>query len=175
MEQTAEKIKIESDTFALKRDYKYALENLAITKNETAEILTVLEKAKRDLESAQEELTKIKNQISQEKLDWASHRHGELQELEGKKAEAENVIKRKGELNQQEEELRKIELSTVDVRNETRQLELKLKQDSKDLETREKTLLEAHKKVKKEEEKLIKDKQDFKKKVAEVLKEIEKI
>ncbi len=173
--KTVEDIKLENDTFALRRDYKHALENLSLVKKDTAEIISLKDKITVEYEVKQEELRKVQNDISQEKLDWASHRHEELQKIENMKSDANNVLKRKSELNEQEQNLIKIEQRTTDVRNETRQLELKLQKDKIALEVRERALLSAHKKVKDGEVKLQKDKQDFKNKVVEVLKEIEKI
>lgn len=173
MGKTEEDIKIESDTFALKREYKYALENLNGIKKDTAEIISVKDKVTSELHTAEEELTRVKNDISQEKLDWASFRHSELQEIEQKKSEADNVIKRKGELNEQEETIRQIEQRNIDTLNETRRLELKVQDDKNLLEVKERELEKKIEEYELKESKLQKDKMDFKNKVVNVLKEVE--
>lgn len=175
MGEIAEKIMVENDLFALKRDYKYALEKLTAVKKETAEIITEKEKITKELDEAKDQLQVVKNQISEEKLSWASHRHAELEEIEQKKAEADNIIKRKSELNEQEETIRQIEAKNTEVLNETRRMELKLKEDKAELEAKEKELESERKKHKKDIEKLTDDKKSFKNKVLSVLKEVEKI
>lgn len=128
-----EKIKTENDTFALKREYKYALENLSNVKKELSDAISLKETVAEQIEKSQEELTSVKNQISQEKLDWASHRHSELQEIENKRSEAENVLKRKAELNEQEEKIRQDIEKNTQVLNENRRLELVLKEKEQEL------------------------------------------
>lgn len=173
--KTEEDIKTESDTFALKREYKHALENLTAIKKETADLINLKSKIFTEYEAKQEEFKKILNDISQEKLSWATHRHEELKKIESMRAEADSVLKRKSELDAQEMELKKIEANTVEARNEARRLELKLQKDNLDLERKENALLEAHKKVEANEDKLSRDKQDFKNRVAEVFKTIDSL
>lgn len=175
MGQTEENIKIESDTFALKRDYKYALENVTAIKKEVAELMSIKDKLVEDIDTKQEELTKVINDISQEKLDWASFRHSELVELENKQSEANNVLKRKAELNEQEETIRQIEAKNTDILNETRRLELKVKGDITSVESKENQLKIDITTFEEEKLKLIKDKENFKKRVEKVLKEVNEL
>lgn len=172
MEQTESNIKIESDTFALQRDYKYALANMAKIKAEAAIIIATKEKVTKEVEEKQSELTEVLNQIAQEKNDWAQFRHGELIELENKQSEANNVLKRKKELNEQEEALRQIEASDIEVRNETRQLEFRIEQEKTAIEVRENQIKNKEEEVKHREQKLLKESKDFKEKVAKVLEEV---
>lgn len=149
-ENTAENILIENDTFALKREYKRALENLSNIKQETAETLSILEKAKREYEEKQEDLRKVVNDISQEKLDWATHRNGELVQIEEKMSEANNVIKRKKELNEQEEVIRQLEQKNTDILNEIRRIKLEVKEKRLEIENQHKDLEKEKNKLKEE-------------------------
>lgn len=162
MENTEEKIMLENDTFALRRDYKRALEQLTATKAETAEILAILEKAKNEYEAKQEDLRKVVNDISQEKLDWAQHRHAELMEIENKMSEAQNVLKRKAELNEQEQLLRDIEARTTEKLNEQKSLELQHQQAVKLLEAERKQFAEDKKNLADKKQKLEDNKKQFK-------------
>ncbi len=175
MEQTTENIKIESDTFALKREYKYAFENFTSIKKEVAEVLTVKEKVSNELFEAEKELTKVRNDISQQKLDWANYRGAELKELEDKKSAAENILKRKSELNEQEESIRKVEETIIEARNETRRNELKIEEEKIALNVKEKEVKEREEKIKIEKEILEKNKLDFKNKVVEVLNKVNEL
>lgn len=139
-ENTAEKLKIENDTFALKREYKYAMENLAKVKAETVDILTTRDKAFADYETKQTELTEILNRISDEKLAWSTHRHAELAEIEKQQEEVNKVLNQKDILEQKELDLLKKEADITNIRNEARAIELSNKQKETELESREKAL-----------------------------------
>lgn len=170
-EINSEKIMLENDTFALKRDYKRALELLDDTKKETAQVLAILEKANTDYEQKQEDLRKVVNDISQEKLDWAQHRNSELIELENQKSEAQNVLKRKAELNEQEQVIRDLELKNIEILNETRRMELALSDDRKLLEVDQRELEENNKKLKEERLKLEDNKKSLKLELTNFVKE----
>ena len=170
-----ENIKIENDTFALKRDYKHALENLTTTKKEVADLINIKEKLVKEIDEKQAELTKVTNDISQEKLDWASFRHTELVDLETKQTEVDKVLKRKSELDDQEEVIEQKILENTDILNETRRLELKVKDDKTAVEAKENQLKEDKKVFEDDKIKLSKDKEEFKNKVVKVLKEVNEL
>lgn len=172
---TEENLTIERDTFALKREYKYALENLTTVKKDTQDAIDLKEKVSSDVASKQAELTKILNQISEEKTAWAQHRHQELMDIENKQTEVEAVLKRKSELDTQEEKIEKTKQKNSEILQEKRQLEFKMGQDKTALEVREYEIEQQKKDIKNREEKLLKNTQDFKQKVIGVLQQIENL
>jgi len=175
MEQNEQNIKMESDTLNLKREYKYAVENLNRIKTDTSEAIATKERVTKEINERNEDLVKIIAEISDAKLNWALERQKQLDEIDEKNAQADNVLKRKGELNEQEESIRKIETKNTEVLNETRRLELKVKQDQAIFETTKKEVEKDRIKIDKEKIKLSKDKEDFKKKVEEVLKSVNEL
>lgn len=175
MEMTEENLKIENDTFALKREYKYALENLTNVKKDTVAAITMKDSINTELLNKKSELQDILNKISDEKVRWAQHRNTELMELENKQSEVENVLKRKSELNEQEEETRQLLFKNEKVINENRQLEFKMSQDKTALEVEDNKLKNRELEMTRREEKLEKNKANFKEKVVGVLKEAENL
>lgn len=170
-----EKLKIENDTFALKRDYKHALERLEIVKTETNEILSIKDKALKDLDEAREEFKNIKNEISQEKLDWTTHRVAELEEIDSKKDKVESILSREESLNTKEIQNKAILDKNTEILNEKKRLELKLKDDMTALEVKEREIDDKKKEIETKIEDLEINKINFKSKVVEVLKQIELI
>ena len=175
MEQTESKLKLEGEILALKREYKYALENLNRVKVDTAEIISTKERITKEIGERNEDLNKILNEISEHKLTWALEQQGQMDEISIKKAEADKILERKGELDIQEEKIKKIASDNVEVRNETRRLELKIKEDQTALKVKERELEEERGQLEKEKIKIQKGQSDFKKKVSEVLKEVENL
>lgn len=172
---TEEKIKIEAETALLKREYKYAMENLSRIKAETNEILTTRDRLAGELKASSEELNKVLLEISDAKLRWMSEKQAELDLIADKNAQADNIIKRKAELNEQEEAIRKLEASDIEIRNETRRLELKLAGDKTALEHEKKELEEKQEQFNKTIADIESNRADFKKRVEKVLKEVDKL
>jgi chromosome segregation ATPase len=174
-QNTEEKLKIEGEILNLKRELKYATENLARVKADTQDVINTKERITKEIGERNDDLTRILNEISDQKLAWALERQGQLDEIANKRSEADNILKRKGELNEQEERIRKIEQSEISARNEARQLELKVK-DEKDIVNAERRRLEDDiKEFEKEKVKFAKDKENFKEKVIKVIKTVENL
>lgn len=171
MEQTEQKLIIEGEIVSLKREHKYALDTLGRVKADTAEIIGVKERVTKEIEARQLELTKVLEDISQEKLKWAIDKQGQLDEIANMKSEAQNVLNRKAELNKQEEDIRQIEAKNTDVLNETRRLELKLEGDKTALKVEKKEIQEEKTAIKTEKVELKKEIQSFKEKLVKVLEE----
>lgn len=167
-----EKIKIESDTFALRRDYKYALENVTRIKAETAEIINVKEKVTKEVSEKQQALTDLLNQLAQEKNDWAQFRHSQLLEIQDKESAAQNILNRKSELNAQEESIRKFTETNTQALNTNLQLELKLKGDQTALEVKQREIDEEWKKVGVERQRINKDLMRIREKLSVSLQDI---
>jgi len=176
MEQdTEQKLKIETETSLLKREYKHALDNLTRVKSDTNDIIALRDKVTIEIHQRNGELNEILLEISNAKLKWMAEKQSQLDELNDKNAQADNIIKRKAELNEQEEELRKIEADDVEIRNETRRLELKVQAEKDSIDTEKRQLEEDEKELNKREEKLSNDIKDFKKKVSDVLIEVQQL
>lgn len=170
-----EKLKIEGETASLKRELKLIFGQLDSKKQEYHSTSALVEKNKILLEKQNSDLKTVLNDIATSKIEWINEKTQQLNELIKKESEADNVIKRKSELNEQEEKLRQIEQSTIDARNETRQNILTVEGKEATIKAKEREILEREKSIEIEKEKIIKDRLDFKNKVVEVLKKIEKI
>jgi len=172
---TEENLKLESETANLKREYKHALENLTRVKSDTNDIILIKERVTKEIVERNEDLTKIFNEISSEKLNWATKRHQELLDIENQKSEVQNVLNWKADLNKKEEELRKIEAETIEARNEERRLELKNKNTALEFDNREKQIKVLHEELCEKIEKFETDKVEFRKKVVKVLEEVNQL
>jgi len=169
MEQI-DRITIENDTFALKREYKHALEKLSSIKQETVELVDSNTKLEVSIKEKRDELTQITNDISKEKLDWTQHRHAELVEIDAKKDEIASILKKDAELKKKEAEIdAKIQKNTT-VLNENRQLELKLKGDTTALEVKNREVENNRATLAKEVQDFETKKVDFKTKLSELVK-----
>lgn len=173
MEQTEIKIKIEAEILTLKRELKYITENLTWLKADTNEIIATKERVTLEISERNDELNKILNEISDEKLKWALERQAQMDELAEKNSQAENILKRKAELNEQEEKIRQIELSDIEIRNETRRLELKNLADKTASEAILKQIEEDRNTLNEERTKNLQIQEDFKLKLSELIKSYE--
>lgn len=175
MGQTEQSIQIEGEILNLKRELKYATESLARVKADTQDVIATKERVTREISERNEDLTRILNEISDQKLKWALERQGQLDEIALKNSEAQNVLNRKAELNQQEEKIRQIESNEIKARNEARQLEFKNEQTKVDFENREKQIKVLQGIVDEDRKKLEKDKEEFKQRVLKVIKTVENL
>ncbi len=172
---TENELKLNNITVEIKRNYQQASANLEKIQKETAEALNVKRKVEDELAIERDNLNQVKNDISQSKLEWATYKHDEMVKLEAKNSEADNVLKRKAELNEQEQVLRDIESNTIQARNETRELELKIEERETALTVRENDLNKQFKQLEQDKLKIKKDQEAFKEKVGKVLQEVENI
>lgn len=170
-EKIEEKLKIESSITELKRQYKITHGQLEDLKSEYQNIADALGKNKALLEESKVNLTKVNNEISDARLEWMKEKDAEWQKVNAKLAEAENIIKRKQELNDQEQKLRDIEQVTTDKLNEQRQLELKNNQEIKLLEAEKRQHEDNKKKVVAYGKKVEKDKEQFKEELSNFIKQ----
>lgn len=173
--QLEENLKMENATTLIKREYKHALENLAHVKEDTNAILSIKDKVIKEVAEKKIELQETLNQIAKEKTDWLIKRHQEQTELEAKQSEAQNVLNRKKELNEQEETIRQETKKNESVLNENRQLEFKMGQEKTALEVEANRNKSRELDMTRREEKLLKDKKEFQEKVVLVLKEAENL
>lgn len=177
MEQTqlAEKLKIETEILTLKRELKNVMQQTTSLKTEYAAIVALKENTETQLSEQKEYLITVQNDIASAKLSWANERSEEMDKLTQKMAEAENVIKRKAELNAQEETIRQIEAKNIDTLNESRRLELKLGNDKLELDTQSREIEKGKKDLEIKRENNLKEIADFKVSVLKVLKSAEKL
>lgn len=172
---TEENLKTESATLELKREYKYALENLARVKSDTNDILAIKDKARIEVDERNKDLTKVLNDIANAKLIWLQEQNEAWDKVSKKESEADNIIKRKVELNKQEEEIRKIEANNILARDEARRIEFKNEQTATAFEVRENELKNHYKEIKRREDKLVSDHLNFKEQVVNVLSKVHEI
>lgn len=171
MEEIEEKLKLERDIIEARHQYKIIFNQLQDTKKEYHAVLAAVESKAKFLEEQKSYLAEVLKDISNARLSWAIEKDAEWQKINDKMAEAENVIKRKQELNIQEQLLRDIEQKTVEERNEQRQLELKNQQELKLLEAERKQIIEDRKKLLTSKNAFIKDKEHFKEELNNFIKE----
>lgn len=172
MGQNEQTIKIEGDILRLNRELKYATESLARVKADTQDVIATKERVTKEINERNDNLTQILNDISDAKLAWALEKQVQLKELEDKRTEVDSVIKRKAELKEQEETIRKVEAEAVKARNEQRALEFKNEQTELDFENREKQIKVLKKEVDDDRKVFEKDKDNFKDSVIKVLEKV---
>lgn len=177
MEQThtETKLKLEADIAELKRQYKYALENLERVKGDTKDILDLKDRATAEIDARNEELTSLLNEISNEKLTWVVEKQSQIDKLEERESAAQNILNRKDELNAQEEEIRQIEARDTEIRNEARRLELKNESTALEFENREKQIKVLKGELEDKKKEFENDKKAFKDQVIKVLNQAETI
>lgn len=166
-----QKLKIESEVLAIKRELKYATDSLSRVKTDTQDIINTKERVTKEIGERNKELVEVLNDISNAKLTWALERQEQMDSLSQKHKEADEIIKTKSEIAVTLSEIKKVEEKNTDILNETRRLELKVKNDELLLKNREKELENGQKALEKREKTLENDKKEFKNKVLKVLEE----
>lgn len=174
-DKLAEQLKIENDIISLKRELKNVTAQTSSLKTEYAAIVTLKQNTEKQVVEQKEYLQTVLNDIAKIKLEWLQERSTEMDALAQKNAAADNILKRKTELNEQEETIRQIGKKNQDILNETRTLEFKLGQDKTALEVRERELDEQTKKNNVYHENKQKEMLDFKANVLKLIKSVEKI
>lgn len=175
MDKLEEKLNLENEINSKKRDLKLTLTHLDAIKSEYAGTVALVEKNKALIDEQGHFLQKTLNDISFERLQWATEKAQKEQELSEKESAAQNVLNRKAELNEQEEEMRKIEKETTDKRNEYRGLELKVDAEKNALLIIAMQIEDDKKDIVKKEAQLEQNKEEFKGKVRLLIDELTKI
>lgn len=174
-EQIEEKLNLEKAIADLRREYKSIFSQLDAAKKEYNVIIGLNKDKEKILEDNKIYLKEVLEEISGAKTKWMLEKDEEWKKVTDKMSEAENVLKRKKELNEQEQKLRDIQQKDQDILNETRTLEFKLGQDKTALEVEKRQLEEQRKKhselVGKEEQKRV----NFKYKINGFLEECQKL
>lgn len=170
-QQIEEKLNLEKAIADLRREYKSIFSQLDSAKKEYNAIIGLNKDKEKILEDNKTYLKEVLEDISDAKTKWMLEKDEEMKKLADKISEAENVLKRKKELNEQEQKIRDIQQKDQDILNETRTLEFKLGQDKTALEVEKRQLEEQKKKHSdltiKEEQKRV----NFKDKISSFLKE----
>ena len=135
MEQTEEKLRLEKQMIDLRRDVKTWVFNLEEAKREYNSVVAVKDKVEAQIKEQKDYLVQVLGEISDAKVKWAVEKDAEWQKIDGKLSEAENVLKRKKELNEQEQTLRDIQQKTEETYNKNLTLEDKLKMDKVAIDT----------------------------------------
>lgn len=172
---TEENLKLENDTLHAKREYKHALENLERVKSDTNDIISIRDKATRELNERNAEKLRVENDIASMKIAWLQEQSRALDDLSIKNSEADNVLKRKAELNKQEETIRQITAKDIEARDEARRLEFKNEQDKTALDVRESHIEGRKKELDTRESKMASDMKNFKERIIKVIQEVENI
>lgn len=169
--QIDEKLILEKQILDKKREYKLVLSQVEDAKREYNSIMGAIDRNTKVLDEQKAVLKETTEEISLLRLNWATEKADEWDKIERKLSEAENVLKRKAELNTQEQTLRDIEQKNTDILNETRRLELKVRDDivmAENEKNRAKTFLTEAEKIAKEAEK---ERELFKEKISNLLKD----
>lgn len=175
MEPTEQKINIENEITSLKRELKLVSAQLYNAKQELIDINSLKEKNNCIIEEQEVHLQDVLNEISDLKLKWVQEKSIQEEEIAKQFSDAQNILNRKAELNQQEELIRTIEAKNTESVNELRRLEIKLQNDGLILEAKKRELEEKQKTLEIQKEQNTKDKEEFKGQILKVLKQVEKI
>lgn len=167
--QIEEKLNLEGEINTLKREKKHLISETSTAKREYLAIVDLIDTKKKQLEEDKKYHAVVIEEISNAKLSWATEKNSELSKLAEKNSEADNVLKRKAELNLQEEEIRQLVQKDTDVLNEARRLELKVDADKLDLENRERHFEGRKAEFKTKMGEFEDYKKDFKQKVKDLL------
>lgn len=170
-----QKLKLENDIAILRRDLKNTTSQLVGVKSEYTAIIGLIEKNKTLLDEQKKYLQTVLNDIAGAKIAWAQEQNVEKLKLEEKTSAADNILNRKKELNDQEEDIRQLLQKNEKTLNENRTLEFKLGQDKTANDVVENRAKSREADVARREEKLVKDVQELKERVSAVLQEVEKI
>lgn len=173
--QVETKINLEGEIETLRREVKIWTEKLGLIKKEFHVITELIAGKQTMLESVRKDLEKVTAEISTARLSWANEKTSEMDNIKLKNSEADNIIKLKGELNKQQEDIRQETQKNTDVLNENRRLEQKLESDKLVLENKEKTILNELKELETAKNELAKDKENFKQRMTGLLDNLDEI
>lgn len=171
MEPIEEKLKIEKEILDLRREYKQMHGMVAEIKNEYNSIVAVKTKTETQIDEQKAYLREVLADISNAKLRWALEKDEQERAISNKLSEAENVLKRKKELNEQEQSMRVLDQKTTDSLNEMRRMELKVEGDRTSIEAEKRQLELKKEEISQREAKLESDKIQLVDKVKKVLSE----
>ena len=175
MESIETKLNLENDVVALKREFKYLTTQLATLKAEYASVSSLKKTIEEQIEDAQKHATTIQNDVSELKLRWIIERQKQDEEIQKKRAEVQSILDKEVELAKQEIKINDKFEETKALRDEKRQLELKIKDDMTQLESKENALSIRESEIEKNIELLEKNKEQFKQKIVEVLNQVNEL
>lgn len=177
MEQntTETKLKLEGEILILKREFKYASENLARVTTDTQDVINTKDRVTKEIDERNKELTKVLNDISSEKLTWALEKQAQMEKIEEKEKKADEILKKEAGFVEKEVTIKKIEEKNTDVLNETRRLELKVADDMLLVKNKEKEVEASKKEIENDRKELEKKQGAFKERVLKVLKEADNL
>lgn len=170
-----EKLKIEVDITALKREYKNFIAQVSAIKSEYAGTASIVENNKKLIEEQTSYLTDIQNDISNAKLNWMSEKEEQIKEVNVMKHDAQMILDTRAKLTEQQEKIDKTKLENTAILNEIRQAKLDIKRDEDALAVREREIETKDAVLADKYKELEANKQDFKNKVGEVFETIKNI
>jgi chromosome segregation ATPase len=171
MENIEEKLKTEKQMTDLRRELKTLTFDVGEIKREYNLISSAKEKIEKQISEQKDYLTQVLNDISNAKLQWSLEKDGEMQKLSVQLTEAEKIISKKKELDEQETKIKGIKQENTNILNDNRRLELKLAQDKTVLESLKRANEDKEEEMKKSHNVFLKEKAMFKSKVSSLLKE----
>lgn len=166
-----QKLDLEKQLLDLKREYKLIFGKVDIAKKEYNSIVEINKEKERLIQNNKEYLKEVLESISIAKQQWANEKEEEWQKVNVKISEAENVIKKKQELNNQEQLLRDIDSKTQEKLVEIRNIEFKVEQDKTALEVEKNKIKEEQKKILESTKLEEKNREKFKEKIIMLLQE----
>lgn len=170
-----EKLKIEVDITALKREYKNLIAQLSAIKSEYAGTASIVENNKKLIEEQTSYLTDIQNDISNAKLNWMSEKEEQIKEVNVMKHDAQMILDTRAKLTEQEEKIKKTKEENTAILNEIRQAKLDIKRDEDALAVREREIETKDAVLADKYKELETNKKDFINKVGEVFETLKNI
>lgn len=170
-----EKLKIEVDITALKREYKNLIAQLSAIKSEYVGTASIVENNKKLIEEQNSYLTAIQNDISDAKLNWMSEKEEQIKEVNVMKHDAQMILDTRGKLTEQEESIKKIKEENTAILNETRQVKLDIKREQDAIAVKKREIETKDTELKGKYKELEANKQDFINKVGEVFETLKNI
>lgn len=163
---------IEHETSELYRVYKGVKSKVDVLKDSYVDLAKKVNEVAEVYATEKTKLTEVVAFISSEKLAWASEKANGEKIIELKTAELDSALKIKEETDKKLQEIQDLVEKEIEVRNETRQLELKVKADQ-DIVNSDKRAVEIEREALVKYEKEIENKEKaFKDKIINLVKEL---
>lgn len=134
-----QKLKIEGEITALKKEHKRYISLIDDLKKESIELLKTKERTEKLIDENKTYLNEVMNDISDAKLKWATQKDSEMELIEKLKMDANKVLERIAEIDEKTEKDNQILDKNTNILNENRRLMLSIEQ--------EKTAFDAEKRV----------------------------
>jgi predicted nucleic acid-binding Zn-ribbon protein len=155
-----------NELYKVYKDVKAKTENL---KSDYVDLSKKVENIRELYKTEKSKLDTLLKQVSDEKVAWATEKDGEKRKIEEKNTELDNALKVKAETDKKLNEIQVLLQKEVEVREETRRLDLKVKADKTALDAEREKFEQEKKSLEKSVSDHETNKKDFKEKITNLI------